>query len=158
MGQIVSQLGNLLVESIPTVVFVIFLLAFLNYLFFKPLSRTLDARARATSGALAEARQQTEKAEEKMSAYERAVQAERQEIYRHREDVRRKALNERDIKVQEARSRAEAMVKEAQAELDKETAVAKLELRADIDSLANEVTVSLFTSRLSRSDRGGAQA
>jgi F-type H+-transporting ATPase subunit b len=158
MGQIASQLGHLLVQSIPTVVFVIFLLAFLDRLFFKPLSQTLDARAKATSGALAEARQQAEKAEERLREYEQAIQAARQEIYQHREDVRRKALGERDSRVQEARSRAESMVKGAQADLDRETAKAKVELRTAVDLLATEVAVSLFAPRLSGGGRGGAQA
>lgn len=157
MGQIISQLEQLLVQSIPTIVFVIFLLAFLNRLFFKPLSQTLDARAKATSGALAEARKQAGRAEEKLSEYERAIQAARQEIYQHREDVRRKALAERDGKVQKARNSAEGMVKDAQAALDKETAVAKTELRTAVGSLAAEVTVSLFAPHLPRAGQGGTQ-
>jgi F-type H+-transporting ATPase subunit b len=158
MNQIANQLGHLLVQSIPTVVFVLFLLAFLDRLFFKPLSQTLDARAKATSGALAEARQQADRAEERLGEYERAIQAARQEIYQHREDVRRKSLGERDSKVQEARSRAESMVKGAQSSLDRETAIAKTELRTAVDSLATEVAVSLFAPRIPGSDQGGVQA
>lgn len=158
MGQIISQLEQLLVQSIPTIVFVVFLLAFLNRLFFKPLSQTMDARAKATSGALAEARQQADRAEERLGEYERAIQAARQEIYQHREDVRRKAVSERAGKVQEARSSAEGMVRDAQTALDKETAVTKTDLRAAIESLATEVTVSLFAPHLPKSGQGGAQA
>jgi len=158
MDQIASQLGHLLVQSIPTVVFVLFLVAFLDRLFFKPLSQTLDARAKATSGALAEARQQAGAAEERLHEYERAIQAARQEIYRHREEVRRKALGERDNNIQKARSQAESMVNDAQAGLERETAMVKVELRAAVESLAVEVTDSLFAPRLSGSGPGGAQA
>lgn len=158
MGQVASQLGNLLVQSIPTVIFVIFLLAFLNRLFFKPLSQTLDARARATSGALADARQQASRGEEKLREYEQAMQSARQEIYQHREDVRRKALIERDGKLQEARSRAESMVKAAQSDLDRETEISKMALRAAVESLATEVAVSFFAPRYSGGKQGGVQA
>ncbi len=158
MDQVASQLGSLLVQSIPTIVFVIFLLAFLNRLFFKPLSQTLDARARATSGALAEARQQASRGEEILHQYEQAMQSARQEIYQHREDVRRKALGERDSKLQEARSRAESMVKAAQADLDKEAEISKIALRTAVESLAKEVTVSFFAPRYSGSNQGGVQA
>ena len=158
MDQIANQLGHLLVQSIPTVVFVIFLVAFLNRLFFKPLSHTLDARAQATSGALAEARQQADHAEERLQEYERAIQSARQAVYRHRDEVRREALGERDDKLQKARAHAESMVKNAQVNLEKETAIAKVELRAAVESLAVEVTDSLLAPRLAEGGPGGAQA
>ncbi len=158
MGEIASQLGQLLVQSIPTIVFVLFLVAFLNRLFFKPLSQTLDARAKATSGALADARQQAERADATFAEYEKAIQAARQEIYQHREEVRREALSKRDSRIQDERSRADSMVNEAQADLEKETALAKLELQAATDSLAVEVADSLFAPHLAPGGQGGVQA
>jgi F-type H+-transporting ATPase subunit b len=157
MGEITSQLGQLLVQSIPTIVFVLFLVAFLNRLFFKPLSRTLDSRTKATTGALAEAREQAEKAAARLVDYERAIQAARQQIYQHREGVRREALSERDSRIQDARSRADLMVNEAQVALEKEMAAAKLELQAAAYSLAVEVADALFAPRLSPGGQGGAQ-
>ena len=158
MGEIASQLGQLLVQSIPTIVFVLFLVAFLNRLFFKPLSKTLDARARATSGALAEAREQAERADTRFSEYEKAIQGARQEIYQHREEARREALSKRDSRIHEARSSADTLVNEAQASLEKDTALAKLELQTAADTLAVEVTDALFAPRLSPGGQGGAQA
>lgn len=158
MGQIASQLGQLLVQSIPTIVFVLFLLVFLNQLFFKPLSQTLDARAKATSGALAEAREQADHADAKLREYEQNLQAARQEIYQRREEARRKSLSERDSKVQAARSRADEMVNEAQADLDKQTALAKSELITAVDAMANEVTVALFSPHVSGPGPGGTRA
>jgi F-type H+-transporting ATPase subunit b len=158
MGEIASQLGQLLVQSIPTIVFVLFLVGFLNRLFFKPLSKTLDARARATTGALTEAREQAERADARYAEYEKAIQEARQEIYKHREEGRREALSKRDSRIQDARSSADSMVNEAQASLDKETALAKLELQTAADSLAFEVTDALFAPRLSPAGQGGTQA
>lgn len=158
MGVIAGQLEQLLVQSIPTIVFVLFLVVFLNRLFFKPLSRTLDARAKATSGALADARQQAERADATFTEYEKAIQAARQEIYQHREEVRREALSKRDSRIQEARGRAESTVNEAQASLEKEVALAKLELQAAADSLAVEVTDALFAPRPAPGGQGGVKA
>jgi F-type H+-transporting ATPase subunit b len=158
MGEIASQLGQLLVQSIPTIVFVLFLVVFLNRLFFKPLSKTLDARAKATTGALAEAREQAEKAEARVGEYERAIQAARQEIYQHREEVRREALSRRGDRIQDAKSRADLMVNEAQAALEKEVAHAKIELQAAADSLAIDVSDALFAPRLAPDGQGGAHA
>ena len=158
MGEIASQLGQLLVQSIPTIIFVLFLVAFLDRLFFKPLSRTLDARSKATGGALAEAREQAEKAEARFADYEKAILEARQKIYQHREEVRRGSLDQRDSRIHDARARADSMVNEAQASLEKETLLAKAELQAAVDSLAVEVTDALFAPRLSRSGRGGVPA
>lgn len=158
MGQITSQLGHLLAQSIPTMVFVIFLLVILDRLFFKPLSQTLDARERATSGALAEARQEAAAADERLREHEQAIQSARQAIYRNREDIRREALRERDDKVQKARGHAESMVGEAQASLEREAETAKIELRTAVESLAVEVTDALFAPRLAGGGQGGAQA
>ena len=158
MNEIASQLGQLLVQSIPTIVFVLFLVAFLNRLFFKPLSQTLDARAKATSGALDDARQQAERADATFAEYEKAIQTARQEIYQHREEVRREVLSKRENRIHDARSRADSMVNEAQAGLEKEIAQAKLELRAAVDSLAVEVTDALFAPRPASGGQGGVQA
>ncbi len=158
MGQITTQLGHLFAQTIPTVVFVLFLLAFLDRLFFKPLSQTLDARARATSGALAEARQQAVTAEERLREYEREVQAARQEIYHYRQEARNRALSEREGRIQEARRHAESLVKDAQADLEREAAMAKITLRTAVESLAVEVTNSFFAPRLSEGGQGDVQA
>ncbi len=158
MGEIGNQLGHLLVQSIPTIVFVLFLVAFLNRLFFGPLSQTLEARAKATSGALAEAREQAERANARMAEYEKAIQAARQEIYQHREAARREAMGKRGIQIQSARAHAEAMINEAQKELEKETLLAKSELRAAADSLAVEVADAFFAPRIAPGERGGVQA
>ncbi len=158
MGQITSQLGQLFAQTIPTVVFVIFLVVFLDRLFFRPLSQTLDARARATSGALDEARQQAVAAEEKSSQYEHALQKARQGIYRLREAARREALKERENKIQKSRAEAESMLKEAQHALDEEVAKSKIELRLTVESLAAEVTESLFAPGLGKGGQRGTEA
>ena len=157
MGIIAGQLEQLLVQSIPTIVFVLFLVAFLNRLFFKPLSRTLDARAKATRGALADARDHADQADAKLHEYDQNIQSARQEIYQHREEARRKSLSERDSNVQAARVRADEMVNEAQADLDKQTALAKSELMTAVEALANEVTVALFSPHVSGPRQGGAR-
>lgn len=152
MGQITGQLGQLFAQTIPTVVFVFCLLLVLNRLFFKPLSNTLEARAKATSGALAEAGEQAAVAEEKSRQYEHSLLSARQETYRQREAARREALSERENTVQKARAEAESMLGDAQRALDAEVAQSKRDLRGAVDALAAEVTDTLFAPGL---DEGG---
>lgn len=154
MDQIASQLGHLFAQAIPTVVFVFILLGVLNWLFFKPLSQTLEARAKATSGALAGARDQAAAAEEKSRQYKQALQKARQEIYKLQEEARRNALRERENTILKSRSEAESTLKEAQLALDEEIAKSKIDLRAAVESLAAEVAKSLFGPGLSREDQG----
>src|SRR2546422_11557440 len=85
MGDILSQLSPLLVQSLPTVVLVFLLMVILDWLFFKPLTRVLGQREEATAGALARAREQAAAAEAKAREYEAALQAARQEVYRLQE-------------------------------------------------------------------------
>lgn len=155
MGQITTQLGQLFAQTIPTVIFVFCLVLVLNRLFFKPLSQTLDARAKATSGALADAREQAATAEEKSHQYELSLQKARQEIYRRREAARKDALSEREKTVQQARSEAETALQEAHRSLQQDVADSKRELRAAVESLATEVADGLFAPGL---DQGGTLA
>ena len=154
MGQITTQLGQLFAQTIPTVVFVFCLVLILDRLFFRPLSQTLDARAKATSGAVAKAHEQAVAAEEKSCQYEQALQKARQEIYRRREAARKEALSEREKTVQQARSEAEASLKEAYDSLQKEVTESKSELRSTVESLAAEVAEGLFAPGL---DHGGSE-
>ena len=94
MGDILHQLGQLFLQSIPTVVFVFFLLVILDWLFFRPLTQVLRKREDATVGALARAREQSAAAQDKAREYEAAFQAARQEVYRQREEDRKAALQE----------------------------------------------------------------
>src|SRR5207247_10774395 len=93
MGDILSQLSHLLVQSLPTVVFVFLLTVVLDWLFFKPLTGVLKQREEATVGALARAREQAAAAEAKAREYEAALQAARQEVYRLQEADRRAAAS-----------------------------------------------------------------
>jgi F-type H+-transporting ATPase subunit b len=154
MGQILSQLGHLFAQTIPTIIVVFFLLLVLDRIFFRPLSKTLEARARATSGALAEAREHAAAAEQKLLQYEQALQAVRQEIYRQREKSRREVMDEREGAVQKARGRAESMVKEAQDALAGELATAKADARVTVELLAKEIAELILTPG---SNQGGRE-
>ena len=140
MGEILTQLGRLFLESIPTIVFVFLLLAILNRLFFRPLTRILKQREDATVGALARAREQAVAVDEKTREYEAAFQAARQEVYRQREADRKAALRAREVKLGESRGEVEAYRQGAQAALQQEVEAVKRELQRDCRSLAQQIT------------------
>jgi F-type H+-transporting ATPase subunit b len=146
MGDISRQLGHLLVQTIPTVIFVFALMLILERVFFAPLSRVVQQREDATSGALAKARAQTELAAAKTHDYEASFQAARQEVYRMREANRRARLGERDERLKRAREESDRMIKGAQAELANQVETAKRDLVGNSRILADEITESILAN------------
>lgn len=144
MGEILSRLGQLFVQSTPTVIFVFLLLIILDRLFFRRLDEVLREREEATRGALARARKETATAEAKWQEYEAAFQAGRQEVYRQREIDRREALSERENSLHKAREQTESWLKDAQAKLAAEVGAAKKELNQASQTLARAITNAIL--------------
>lgn len=132
-------LGLLFVRSIPTVVFVIILLAILDRLFFRPIAEVMKERTEATVGAMARAREQMSQAQTKSQQYESALRAAKMELYRQRQADHAKVLQEQDAALREARAHSEQLVKDAQAAIAAEAAAAREQLRAGGQTLANEI-------------------
>ncbi len=154
MTEILSRLGQLFVQTVPTVIFVFLLLAILERWFFRPLTAVLKQRDEATAGALACARQQADQAEAKSREYEAALQATRQEIYRLREEERRAALKEREDVLTHARQQAESRLRAAQAQLAKQIEEAQKELERASQSLALRITDVILGDGVSTSREG----
>lgn len=144
MGDILSQLAQLFVHSIPTLIFVFVLLVILDRWFFRPLTAVLKQREEATVGALNRAREQAAVAEAKAREYEAALQTARLETYRLREMDRREALAEHDGVIRRAREQAEAWLKQAQADLAAQVIAAKQELGKASQSLALEIASAVL--------------
>jgi F-type H+-transporting ATPase subunit b len=143
MGDILSQLGHLFLQTIPTVIFVFLLFVILDRIFFRPVMAVLKQREDASVGALARAREQAAAAEAKSREYEEALQEARQEVYRQRELERRASVAERDTALQKARAQAEGAIREAQAALTEEVTRTKAEMDRVCHTLAEEISQSL---------------
>ena len=157
MLEILRQLGQLFVRSIPTVIFVFFLLLVLERLFFRPLLEVLKKREEATRGALVRASEQAAATEAKAREYEEAFQAARQEVYRLRETTRREALADRENQLAQAREKAESYLKEALEALAAEVETARQVLGLASQPLAAEITETVLGGGPSASGREGAR-
>ncbi len=144
MGEILNVIGQLFVQSIPTVIFVFLLLVILDRWFFRPLTAILKQREEATLGALARAREQAAQAEAKWREYEAAFQTARQELYRLREADRRASLNERETALKKARQEAESRLKDAHADLAMQIEEAKQELQRTSRLLGLEIAETVL--------------
>lgn len=137
MSDAFRLIGQLFVRSVPTVIFVIILLAILDRLFFRPVAEVMKKRAESTTGALARAREQMSEAESKSRQVESALQAARAEIFKQRQAAHQDALKEQDRALAGAREHAEARVREAQAAIAAEAAMARRQLSTEV--LAREI-------------------
>ena len=157
MGAILSELGHLFVQSIPTVIFVFLLFILLDRILFQPVIRVLKQREEMTSGALVRARKQMAAAEAKAREYELAFQSARQEVYRQREADRQAAIKEREVALERARQQAEAWVRNAQAELAAEVEGAKTSLATATQSMAGEIVEVVLSTGPSPDGPRGAR-
>jgi F-type H+-transporting ATPase subunit b len=144
MGGILSQLEQLFIQTIPTVIFVFALYVILSRSFFRPLALVLKEREEATTGAMARARELMAAAEEKLGHYQAALQAARQEVYRQREAARRSILEDRQATLKRAQQHSLALISEAQASLKTEVARSKKELESACQSLGREIAETVL--------------
>jgi F0F1-type ATP synthase membrane subunit b/b' len=115
----------------------------------------LKQREDATIGALARARDQANTAEAKSREYEETFQAVRQDSYRLREKERSAALIEREITLKKAREQMQALLNEAQTNIQKEVKAVKQELVKASQSLALEITEAVLARGVVNDAEGG---
>jgi len=144
MSEVLSQLGRLFVQSVPTIIFVFLLFVILDRLFFRPVGKVLKEREEATVGAQGRAGAAAAAAEAKLRGYEAALQAARLEVHRLREAARRESLKEREGTLQNAREQAALLLQEAQASLSAEVAAAQRDLTSASRALAEQIAATIL--------------
>jgi F-type H+-transporting ATPase subunit b len=144
MGETLSQLARLFIQTIPTVIFVFVLYVILSRFFFGPLTAVLKRREEETQGAIARAHEQAAAAEEKARQYEAAFQAARQDTYRLREAAGRSILADRQATLKRAHQESEVLLGEAQVSLAAEVAQHKKELENTCQSLGQEIAETIL--------------
>jgi F0F1-type ATP synthase membrane subunit b/b' len=145
MSEILRQLSQLFVRSVPTVLFVFFLLVVLDRLFFRPILEVMKKRDASTRGAMEKAREQAAASEAKAQQYAEAFQAARQEVYRQREAHRREGLAEREKELVRTREHAEGLLKEALDTLARDVETLKQDLGQAAAPLAAEITETVLS-------------
>jgi F-type H+-transporting ATPase subunit b len=149
MDATLHALGQILLQGLPTFFLVLFLYFYLKSVFFKPLAEVLNARKEATEGARKQAAESLDRAAAKAAAYEESIRSARNEIYQEQEVLRHAWRNEQSAQLLSARKRAEAMVKEAKAQIATEAEQARQSLLASGQALANEITEAILQRRAS---------
>jgi F-type H+-transporting ATPase subunit b len=137
--QILHQLGELFLQSVPTVVVVLLFYAFLKWAFFTPIRKAMKERTARIEGARAEAASVEAEAKNELDAYHEALKKARAKIFAEQETARQAVLDERARLLQAMRGRVQEEVATAKKKIAAETAAARGEIERQAPELAAEI-------------------
>jgi F-type H+-transporting ATPase subunit b len=147
MEQTLQALGGILIKSIPTVLFFLFLLVFFRIMLFGPLRKMLKQREELTEGARRAAEASHAAADRKTAEYEAQFRDARAEVYREQEEIRRRWLAEHAAQVADAKAKAEASIAQAKFEIASEAAGARQNLLGTSEELADQIATAVLVRR-----------
>jgi F-type H+-transporting ATPase subunit b len=139
MDETLRQLGELLLGSIPTILFVLLLWGCYAVVLYKPLTKVLDERRSLTEGAIEKARADVARAEARTAEYEQRLRAARAALFRGQEERRQRAMENRARAVREARTRAQARIEQARQAIESDKVAAQESLQLESNRLAGEI-------------------
>lgn len=150
MDETLRQIGGLLLGSIPTVIFFLLLYGLYTVLVHKPLARVLAERHARTQGAIEKARADVQSAEARTAKYEQRLREARMALFKTQEARRAQAAQVRAAAVAEARKRAQGLVDQARAAIEKEKLAAKQSLEGEAGRLAAEIIRTVLEPALAQ--------
>ena len=155
MDETLRQIGELLLGSIPTIIFFLLLYGLYTLIVHKPLARVLAERRARTEGAIEKAKADIATAEARTAEYEQRLRDARLALFKAQEARRARAAQARAEAVADARKRAQAQVAEARATIEGEKKVAMKSLEAEAGRLASEIIRAVLQPALSSAPAGG---
>ena|ERR1700694_862409 len=142
--EILTQLGELLLASIPTIIFLVIVWVAYRMILHKRMEQILAQRHSLTEGAIQQAQAEIASAEARTAEYEQRVREARAQIYKAQELRRQQILESRSMALLEARKQAGERIKAARAALEQDKAAAQTMLQQQADSLASEIIDSIL--------------
>ena len=139
MQTIVHQLGELLLQAVPTVLIILLFYFILRALFFKPLLAVMAERDSRTVGAQKASEAAQAAAAQKVKQYQDALKQARGQVYAEQEAARKKLLDERAAQIKEARTKAAGEVSGAKERVAVELAAARRDVEATVSPLSAEI-------------------
>lgn len=147
MEDTLHNLGILLIESIPTVLFFIFLTFYLKAVLFRPLARIMEERRKATEGVRELAQRAFEAADKKNAEWEYALQLVRAELHGQHEAKRREWVEEQERTIAAARADADRQITEARLQIASEVEKTQAQLEMQVQTLGQRIVESLLRRR-----------
>src|SRR5437763_15087892 len=144
MDATLRQLGELLLSSIPTIIFLLIVWASYRLIVHKKLDQILAGRHAQTEGAIQRAQAEIASAEARTSEYEQRLREARSMIYKSQEARRRQIMGKRDAALAQARQQADHLIKQSRAALEKDVAAARALLQQQTENLAQRIIDSIL--------------
>jgi F-type H+-transporting ATPase subunit b len=139
MDQILNELGELVLGSVPTMILFIVLVAAYGLLVRRPLDRILAERRARTSGAVEQARSAIAAAEAETAAYEAKLRTARAEIFQARDQKLKQWNAEREEALAHVRQSTQERVRGARTEIEKSAQEARLQIVSMSDELSTRI-------------------
>src|SRR5258708_3105917 len=139
MQAIVTQLGELFLQAVPTVLIILLFYFILRALFFKPLLTVMAEREARTVGAQKASEATQVAAANKVKQYQEALRQARGQVYAEQEAARKKLLEERAAQIKNARTKAAGEVSAPKARVAAELAAARRDVETTVPQLSPEI-------------------
>jgi F-type H+-transporting ATPase subunit b len=139
MDEILNQLGELVLGSVPTMILFVLLVLAYSLLVRRPLNRILAERRARTTGALEQARASISAAETKTADYEDRLRKARAQIFAEREERIKRWNAERDKSLGEAREATANKVQAAKVEIEQSVAAARQQIEGISRELSEQI-------------------
>jgi F0F1-type ATP synthase membrane subunit b/b' len=141
---IAHQIGELLLEAVPTIIIILLFYLFLRWAFFGPIQKAMAERAARIEGARTEAASVIEAARQETDKYEVALRRARAEVYAESEAVRQAALDNRAKLLKTLQARAQEEVAAAKKSIVAELASARADVERETPALAAQIALSIL--------------
>ena len=145
--ELLQQIGEFVLQALPTVILVFLFYLFLKANLFRPLEKVMAERSARIEGARKEAEASQAAAQEKVRAYQEALKKARAEVYAEQEAARRAVLEERAALVRSTRNRANEKIRAAKDTIAREVTTARAQLEKESQSLGAEIVRAILERR-----------
>ncbi|MBV8051495.1 MAG: ATP synthase F0 subunit B [Acidobacteriaceae bacterium] len=151
------QVGELLLGSIPTILFMLALWGSYSVLVHQPLTRVLADRRAKTEGAVERARADVAAAEARTAEYEQKLREARVALFKRQEERRQRALERRAAALEQARQGAHTEIEKGRAAIEQDKVAAQERLQGETAKLAAEIVRVVLQPGATSSPAGGAR-
>jgi F-type H+-transporting ATPase subunit b len=141
---IVKQVGELLLSSIPTIICLLVVWGAYRLLVHSKLQQILAERHARTEGAIQQAQAAISEAERRTAEYEQKLRDARAQVYAAQESYRNKVMEQRAAALAQARKQSEEMIKSARAAVEQDMVAAKAGLQKQVELLADQIIQSIL--------------
>ena len=152
MDQILNQLGELVLGSVPTIVLFLLLVFAYGMLVRRPLDKVLAERRARTSGAVEQARNAIAAAEAKTSDYEDKLRDAKNKIFEARSKKLKQWNDERDAAVAQARQAMQEHIKTARQEIEASAGAARVQIEGMSPELSAQILKAILPAGISASE------